>query len=52
LQPAFSYLGHKAGQFPQSELASSQVLALPVFPELTEAQQESVVQAIAKFYLG
>src|SRR5215472_667359 len=52
LQPAFSYLGYKPGQFPQAELVSSQVLALPVFPELTDAQQESVVQTIAKFYLG
>jgi dTDP-4-amino-4,6-dideoxygalactose transaminase len=50
LQPAFSYLGYRAGQFPQAESASSQVLALPVFPELTDAQQSSVVQAVAKFY--
>lgn len=50
LQPAFSYLGYQAGQFPQSEQVSSQVLALPVFPELTESQQTSVVQAIANFY--
>lgn len=52
LQPAFSYLGYKSGQFPQAELVSSQVLSLPVFPELTEAQQESVVQAIANFYFA
>lgn len=52
LQPAFSYLGYESGQFPQAELISSQVLALPVFPELTEAQQEFVVQTIAKFYLS
>lgn len=52
LQPAFSYLGYKSGQFPQAELVSNQVLALPVFPELTEAQQESVVEAIAKFYFS
>jgi dTDP-4-amino-4,6-dideoxygalactose transaminase len=51
LQPAFSYLGHQAGQFPQAELVSNQVLALPVFPELTESQQVSVVRAIANFYL-
>ena len=51
LQPAFSYLGYGLGQFPQAELVSSQVLALPVFPELTEAQQETVVRSIAKFYL-
>ena len=49
LQPAFSYLGYKPGQFPQAELVSNQVLALPVSPELTEARQESVVEAIAKF---
>jgi dTDP-4-amino-4,6-dideoxygalactose transaminase len=52
LQPAFSYLGYKLGQFPHAELVSSQILALPVFPELTEAQQESVVEAIAKFYFN
>lgn len=52
LQPAFSYLGYKSGQFPQAELISSLILALPVFPELTEAQQEVVVQTIAKFYLS
>jgi dTDP-4-amino-4,6-dideoxygalactose transaminase len=51
LQPAFSYLGYKSGQFPHSEKASREVLALPIFPELTEEQQLSVVQAIAKFYL-
>jgi dTDP-4-amino-4,6-dideoxygalactose transaminase len=51
LQPAFSYLGYRAGDFPQAEFASSQVLSLPVFPEITETQQLSVVKAIAKFYL-
>jgi dTDP-4-amino-4,6-dideoxygalactose transaminase len=51
LQPAFSYLGYTEGQFPHSEAASREVLALPIFPELTEEQQLSIVQAIAKFYL-
>jgi len=51
LQPAFSYLGYGPGDFPQAEAASRQVLALPVFPELTEQQQQSVVQAISEFYL-
>jgi dTDP-4-amino-4,6-dideoxygalactose transaminase len=50
LQPAFSYLGYEAGQFPQAEAASRQVLSLPVFPELTESQQTAVVQSIADFY--
>jgi len=50
LQPAFSYLGYKHGDFPHAEAVSLQVLGLPVFPELTEEQQRSVVQAIADFY--
>lgn len=50
LQPAFEYLGHKAGDFPESEAASNEVLALPVYPELSESQQNTVVAAIAKFY--
>jgi dTDP-4-amino-4,6-dideoxygalactose transaminase len=50
LQPAFSYLGYSAGEFPQSEAASNEVLALPVYAELSDGQQQSVVQAIANFY--
>lgn len=50
LQPAFSYLGYASGDFPKAEAASREVLALPVFPEMTELQQRSVVQAIAGFY--
>jgi dTDP-4-amino-4,6-dideoxygalactose transaminase len=51
LQPAFSYLGYREGDFPQSEAASKEILALPVFPELTVRQQFSVVEAIQDFYL-
>jgi dTDP-4-amino-4,6-dideoxygalactose transaminase len=51
LQPAFEYLGYREGQFPEAERASNEVLALPVFPELTEDQQVSIVRAIAEFYL-
>jgi len=50
LQPAFSYLGYAPGDFPLAEVASREILALPVFPELTDAQQRSVVQAMAEFY--
>jgi dTDP-4-amino-4,6-dideoxygalactose transaminase len=50
LQPAFAYLGYQPGDFPQSEAASHQVLALPVYPELTESHQQAVVGAIADFY--
>ena len=49
LQRAFAYLGSKAGDFPMSEAASSEVIALPIYPELTEEQQRSTVAAIADF---
>jgi dTDP-4-amino-4,6-dideoxygalactose transaminase len=49
LQPAFSYLKHRKGQFPHSEQASVEVLALPVYPELTDQQQSSVVASISEF---
>jgi len=51
LQPAFAYLGHRQGDFPHAELASQEALALPVYPELTQSQQDSVVHAITEFYL-
>jgi dTDP-4-amino-4,6-dideoxygalactose transaminase len=50
LQPCFAYLGYSAGDLPESERAVAEVLALPMFPELTEAEQESVVEGIAEFY--
>jgi dTDP-4-amino-4,6-dideoxygalactose transaminase len=49
LQTAFAYLGHKPGDFPESEKASKEVLSLPVYPELPDAHQDRVVQAIADF---
>jgi dTDP-4-amino-4,6-dideoxygalactose transaminase len=50
LQPVFSYLGLKAGDLPVSEQAAREVLALPMFPELTEAEIGWVVESIADFY--
>jgi dTDP-4-amino-4,6-dideoxygalactose transaminase len=50
LQPVFSYLGLKAGALPVSEQAAKEVLALPMFPELTEAEIRWVVESIADFY--
>jgi dTDP-4-amino-4,6-dideoxygalactose transaminase len=50
LQPCFRHLGHLEGAFPQSEAAAREALALPIFPELTEAQQVHVVSQIADFY--
>jgi dTDP-4-amino-4,6-dideoxygalactose transaminase len=49
LQDALQPLGYKAGDFPESERAAAEVLALPIFPELREDEQEVVVAAIAEF---
>lgn len=46
LLPAFADLGYKAGQFPHSEKAANEVLSLPMFPELTQAQCEEVARAV------
>ena len=50
LQPCFAYLGLKKGAFPVSEAATESVLALPVYPELSQSQQEYVVETIRGFY--
>jgi len=46
LLPAFADLGYRAGQFPHSERAADEVLSLPMFPELTEAQCGEVSRAV------
>lgn len=46
LLPAHADLGYRAGQFPHAETAAQEVLSLPMFPELTEAQTTKVAQAV------
>jgi dTDP-4-amino-4,6-dideoxygalactose transaminase len=50
LQPAFSYLGYRAGEFPASEKAGGEVLSFPVYPELSAEQQAAVGHAVSEFY--
>jgi dTDP-4-amino-4,6-dideoxygalactose transaminase len=48
-QPALNGLGYKTGDFPESERAAAEVLALPIFPQLTSEEQELVVDGISDF---
>jgi dTDP-4-amino-4,6-dideoxygalactose transaminase len=50
LQECFAQAGGKPGDFPESEKAAAEVLALPIYPELADGQQDVVVAAIAAFY--
>jgi len=52
LQEVYGYLGHKAGDFPESERAQEEVLSLPMYPELGEEEIHDVVQAIGEFVEG
>jgi dTDP-4-amino-4,6-dideoxygalactose transaminase len=52
LQKCFEYLGYKTGDFPHSERAAEETLALPIFPELAEVQLQYVVDTITRFYRG
>jgi dTDP-4-amino-4,6-dideoxygalactose transaminase len=50
LQECFAYLGIGAGSYPESERAANETLALPIYPELTEAQQDYVFNCVREFF--
>jgi dTDP-4-amino-4,6-dideoxygalactose transaminase len=52
LQKCFAPLGYKSGAFPHAERAAQESIALPIYPELTEDQQATVVGEIRRFYKG
>ncbi len=52
LQPCFRTLGYAAGRFPEAERAAREVLSLPVFPELTDAEQDRIIDAVRGFHGG
>jgi len=49
-QPCFASLGYREGDLPEAERACREVLAIPVYPELSEAQRDEVVTSVASFF--
>ncbi|NOZ12358.1 MAG: DegT/DnrJ/EryC1/StrS family aminotransferase [Acidobacteria bacterium] len=50
LQKCFEYLGYSEGDFPEAEKAAKETIALPIYPELTAEQKDTVIKAILDFY--
>ena len=49
VQECFRYLGYKQGDFPESEKAADEVLALPIYPELSDQMKDYVAETILRF---
>jgi dTDP-4-amino-4,6-dideoxygalactose transaminase len=50
LQPAYAFVGHQTGDFPVAESYARECLSLPIYPELTDAQQDRVVAAVRAYF--
>lgn len=50
LQPCFAPLGYRRGSLPVTEAVMDEVISLPIYPELTDAQQDRVIAAVTDFY--
>ena len=52
LQKAYGWLGHKPGKFPVAERAATEIVSLPMFPQLTHDQQRRIVSSIREFVVA
>lgn len=50
LQKCFKYLGYKRGDFPESEKAAKQTLAIPVYPDLTQEEKDYIIVSIKECF--
>jgi dTDP-4-amino-4,6-dideoxygalactose transaminase len=50
IQECFKYLGYKKGDFPESEKAANEVLAIPIYPELSDQMKDYVAETIAAYF--